>query len=82
MNRKRSYQRWTKAFAALFVGSMMINPASCVPKDFAYDVATATQQTLAATLTSLVANSVTDVLLGDFTSNSNSNANDNSSTGG
>lgn len=80
MNRK--YQRLTKALAALLVGSMIFNPTACVPKDFAYDVGAATQQTVAATFTTLVASAVTNALFGDFVSNDNGNSNDNGSTGG
>ena len=76
MNRNRTKQRWTKAFAALVVGSMLINPNSCVPRDFFYDLAVATQRSLTDNITSLVTNTVTSTVFGN--TNDNSNGNDNS----
>jgi len=80
MNRNRSKHHWTKALAALIVGSMMFNPNSCVPKDFFFDIAAATQQSLALNITSLVTDTVNSAVFG--ISNDNSNTNDNSADGG
>lgn len=82
MNRNRSKRNWTKALAALIVGSMMFNPNSCVPKDFFFDVAAATQQSLALNITSLVTDAVTSTVLGGIPIDDNSNTNDNSADGG
>lgn len=60
----RRHQRRLRAAATLLIGSLLINTGSCVPKDFFFNVAAATQQTLATAITSLVANTVTSSVVG------------------
>lgn len=75
MNRNRTQKRLTMALAALVAGSVMINPTACVPKDFGYDVAAATQRTLSITFTALVVSAVNNAVFGNFISDDNSNDN-------